>query len=288
MKSSQEKLYKTLIHELFHTLGFSKAHFDYFKKCFINNNTIECHPLNLVEIQEVNSVVRMVTPAVLREAQNHFGCYSETKFGAPLDGRYMDYTSHWDGRLMYGSIMAPKIGLPHLTLIDRMTLAVFEDSGWYKVNYNKADTFLWGRHTGCSTKSDFCLQNKDYICKNNSRGCHYLHKDKGLCEVDSTTRCGIYQTELGNDCVTLPVAGHEEEIYGNSSACFVSNLTKNTLDNLMTDGRCYLYKCSNSRNLEVKVQGAEWMDCPFNQWINQTSQHRTENMKTCNEQHIPH
>ena len=36
----------------------------------------------------------------------------------------------------------------------------------------------------------------------------------------------------------------------------------------MTDGRCYLYKCSKSRNLEVKVQGAEWMDCPFNQWIN--------------------
>ena len=23
----------------------------------------------------------------------------------------MDYTSHWDSRLMYGSIMAPKIGL---------------------------------------------------------------------------------------------------------------------------------------------------------------------------------
>ena len=26
-----------------------------------------------------------------------------------------------------------------------MTLAVFEDSGWYKVNYNNADTYLWGR-----------------------------------------------------------------------------------------------------------------------------------------------
>ena len=54
--------------------------------CF-SDNAIECHPLNLVKVQEVNSVVRMVTPAVLREAQNHFGCYSETKFGAPLDGR---------------------------------------------------------------------------------------------------------------------------------------------------------------------------------------------------------
>ena len=35
-----------------------------------------------------------------------------------------------------------------------------------------------------------------------SRGCHYLHKDKGWCEIDNTTRCGIYQTELGV-CIIL-------------------------------------------------------------------------------------
>jgi len=34
---------------------------------------------------------------------------------------------------------------PHLTLIDNITLAVFEDSGWYRVNYDYADNFQWGR-----------------------------------------------------------------------------------------------------------------------------------------------
>lgn len=26
-----------------------------------------------------------------------------------------------------------------------MTLAVFEDSGWYTVDYSKAEDFLWGK-----------------------------------------------------------------------------------------------------------------------------------------------
>jgi len=34
---------------------------------------------------------------------------------------------------------------PHLTFIDEITLSLFEDSGWYKVNYNYADKFLWGK-----------------------------------------------------------------------------------------------------------------------------------------------
>jgi len=34
---------------------------------------------------------------------------------------------------------------PHLMLIDNITLAVFEDSGWYRVNYAYADNFIWGR-----------------------------------------------------------------------------------------------------------------------------------------------
>jgi hypothetical protein len=35
-----------------------------------------------------------------------------------------------------------------------------------------------------------------------SRGCHYLHKDKGWCEIDDNVMCGIYQTELGV-CIIL-------------------------------------------------------------------------------------
>jgi len=33
-------------------------------------------------------------------------------------------------------------------LIDNITLSVFEDSGWYRVNYAVADNFIWGQGSG--------------------------------------------------------------------------------------------------------------------------------------------
>ena len=34
---------------------------------------------------------------------------------------------------------------PHQSVIDPITLALFEDSGWYQVNYFYADLFVWGK-----------------------------------------------------------------------------------------------------------------------------------------------
>ena len=34
---------------------------------------------------------------------------------------------------------------PHLTILDKFTLALFEDTGWYKVNYNFAEPYNWGK-----------------------------------------------------------------------------------------------------------------------------------------------
>ena len=41
-----------------------------------------------------------------------------------------------------------------LVISIEITLALFEDSGWYKVYYETANIFLWGKDVGC----DFFLQ----------------------------------------------------------------------------------------------------------------------------------
>ena len=35
------------------------------------------------------------------------------------------------------------------SLITKMTLALFEDSGWYKPNYTLAEDMWWGKNRGC-------------------------------------------------------------------------------------------------------------------------------------------
>ncbi|KAK6047883.1 hypothetical protein COOONC_14612 [Cooperia oncophora] len=41
--------------------------------------------------------------------------------------------------------------------LSRLTLSLFEDSGWYKVNYDKAEDMTWGRNLGCTFAQKSCL-----------------------------------------------------------------------------------------------------------------------------------
>nr|CDJ95403.1 Peptidase M8 domain containing protein [Haemonchus contortus] len=41
--------------------------------------------------------------------------------------------------------------------LSRVTLALFEDSGWYKVDYDKAEDMEWGKNLGCTFATKSCL-----------------------------------------------------------------------------------------------------------------------------------
>lgn len=52
-------------------------------------------------------------------------------------------------------------------IISRITLALMEDTGWYKANYSMAGQMSWGRNLGC----DFVMKScKDWINMKSSKG----------------------------------------------------------------------------------------------------------------------
>jgi hypothetical protein len=52
---------------------------------------------------------------------------------------------------MTGSISSNPIKSP-------LSLAVFEDTGWYKINYDGAQVLDWGNGLGCSFAEERCSQ----------------------------------------------------------------------------------------------------------------------------------
>jgi hypothetical protein len=44
--------------------------------------------------------------------------------------------------------------------VSNLTLALLEDSGWYKVDYSKSENMLWGRNRGCEFLEDKCIVKK--------------------------------------------------------------------------------------------------------------------------------
>ncbi|XP_060077104.1 ciliated left-right organizer metallopeptidase-like [Ylistrum balloti] len=259
---TQEKVYMSVVHELFHVLGFSKGLFGKFRDCSRSVGG-ECPRYMSRVVRQIYGITRLVTSTVIQHAQNHFGCLTEERFGGPLHVENGVITSHWSPKLMYGSIMAPKLGMAHQTVIDPLTLAFFEDTGWYKVDYDQAGLYLWGKDTGCKFGSRESCQKSNFFCKTtNHKSCHYLHKDKGQCQMVDRY-CGLVDTEPGDQC--SGESKHSKtsslEVFGPSSLCFMSNLTLLEGDVAPLKGMCFQHRCDINRTLEVKIDSSDWVTC---------------------------
>ncbi|XP_021362088.1 leishmanolysin homolog isoform X2 [Mizuhopecten yessoensis] len=272
---TQEKVYMSVVHELFHALGFSKGLFDKFRDC---SHSVEgnCPRRMSRVVREIYGVTRLVTSSVIRHAQEHFGCLTEERFGGPLHVENGVVSSHWSQKLMYGSIMAPKLGMAHQTVVDPLTLAFFEDTGWYKVDYDQAGQYLWGKDTGCKFGfHESCQRDSRFFCKTgNGKSCHYLHKDKGHCKTVDRY-CGMVESDQGDQCF-LPITNTKVsglEKYSQSSLCFMSNLTMSGNDFAPLEGMCLQHRCDVKQTLEVKVESSAWIVCPYGHTINVPGYH---------------
>ncbi|XP_005110511.2 leishmanolysin-like peptidase 2 [Aplysia californica] len=260
-KFDEELLYKTSLHELFHALGFSNKLFGKFRNCDEVGNCTSWPKVFVL----VDGIKRLGTDAVVREMQRHFNCTSEPDFGGPLEdvnGRVM---SHWDPLLMHSSVMTSKEQKPYLMLIDPISLAVFEDSGWYKVDYSQADHFMWGKGKGCSFGAKGVCEDQEGFCRQNITGCHHLHLTKARCNANlSSTECGVFAADQ-RPCFRESIPSSEEEIFSSSSRCFVSTLspllsTSSSTGSLSTSGKCYERRCDGDKYF-VRVSNSDWHLC---------------------------
>lgn len=81
-------------------------------------------------------------------AKEHFGCESITGLGLEMSGGPMSAGAHWETVLMGNDIETSMVN--NYMAVSNMTLALFEDSGWYKPDYSKAEDLWWGKNGGCA------------------------------------------------------------------------------------------------------------------------------------------
>jgi len=123
-------------------------------------------------LRQPSCVMRVTTPAVRREARAFFAC--DTLEGMELEnqdtGSCGIVASHWEQRVFNGELLAPYGNAMTPRYISRVTLALFEDSGWYRPNYTMAGQFQlvgdpmpliqglhWGYGQGCGFALEKCV-----------------------------------------------------------------------------------------------------------------------------------
>jgi len=100
----------------------------------------------------------IVTPTVRQVTQNHFNCQRLT--GARLENQPTNtldcFGSHWDERLFYTETLSAFYS-PEANYFSPLTLALLEDSGWYKANYSMSVISPFGHGAGCDFVDKDCV-----------------------------------------------------------------------------------------------------------------------------------
>lgn len=157
-------------------------------------NTILYDELNSNKIKYIKS------PKVLEKAKKHFGC--DSILGVPLEyhGGVGTIGAHWSKKIMNTDYM---IGDSYAeNLISEITLALFEDSGWYQPDYEASNLFLWGQGKGCNFFNGRCVEEKSTRIISNFMPEFCASDNKAVCSMHNIFRgvCAIkkYRSPLPN------------------------------------------------------------------------------------------
>ena len=214
------------------------------------------------KIKDDETISIINSPKVLEKARLHFNC--QNLEGVPLEnqGGSGSAGSHWEARYMLGDYMVSSNYFENT--ISDITLALFEDSGWYKVNYYTGGLFRFGKDEGCDFfekkciedeeslfPNEFCTKKKEPKCTNGHLGmgeCYIIEYEDNVIPpknqyFDNEYLGGIFNTEycpvadlyfhgnnisyFENSCKfgdSLNIFSHYGEVIGNHSICFESSL----------------------------------------------------------------
>jgi len=239
------------IHEIAHVLGMNSDLLPFFMdpttgdpyKSDISSQTpemVECVDGSIREVLKPSEKVmqqgktsggatyfEIVTPTVATVTRNQFDC--QTLSGARLENQPTSFDcfgSHWDERLFLNEAMSAIYD--DNSAFSSVTLALLEDSGWYRGNYSMTVKSTFGHGAGCDFVNEDCIVNggdlpshsKGFFCNSVSSysqspeyQCTPTHSSIGYCDLFD-----IYKERIGssnlppsdfryfNDTMITPIA----------------------------------------------------------------------------------
>ena len=148
---SKEYFQSIIIHEFTHILGFLQFYFqEYFHIIFIK---VDEYGLTRYYIN---------SEKVLKVAKKYFNCSDIDGVELEESGGSGTVGSHWEARILLGEYMNGVI-YPEEQVISEFTLALLEDTGYYKANYYTGGLMRFGKGKGCNFIKKRCVDSNHEI-----------------------------------------------------------------------------------------------------------------------------
>ena len=183
-------LTQLFMHELGHIFVFSPT---LFKEEYLIKRTILGRERLLIS-----------SPKVVAAARRHFNCATLEGVELEDNGGDLSVHCHWESRIMDGDIMVSLGDRVDFT-ISEITLALFEDSGWYETKNYTGGLFRAGKGRGCSfltldCKSSNSVFNNDFVYNAGakSRSCSPSRTGWGVHKIENNYADGCRVVSKNN------------------------------------------------------------------------------------------
>eukprot|EP00758_Cryptobia_borreli_P016969 Tbor_TRINITY_DN6150_c2_g2::TRINITY_DN6150_c2_g2_i1::g.22494::m.22494/K01404/GP63; leishmanolysin len=272
----QRKIVRIAVHEILHALGFN---YNSWKNHFLSGNPIAS------ETRRGKIVTYFKSKLTVEKTRAHFNCQNAK--GPEISQK----SHHWDTRNHRDDIMTTTYNSG--MYLSHITLATFEDSGHYKVDWSKAETPKWLYKAGCGLMYATCNTTAGglgtYFC-NEGDGCEFNHLSMGQCDIMNYTSlptwaqyfrgeprkgggsvaldyCPVIRESSNRRCNLRTNSAPNTSIipmyYGDDGRCFWTNGVSKKGSNIKSTQRanCIQTRCVNNI-VQFKMPDNElWISC---------------------------
>jgi hypothetical protein len=180
--------------------------------------------------------------------------------------------SHWSYKAAYNEYMTAGVLISNPT-ISFLTLALLEETGWYKTIFKGYGQFInWGYKKGCAMIESSNCNSDEYCTSEGTMACDYDATSLGYCKNETLTACLFVKFYVNYICtdpnfltknLNANLTRTTGENGGQYSRCFSSTLVTTGAPTTKYAFRCYKTMCSISgRTLTIQV-GTTYALCLF-------------------------
>eukprot|EP01017_Pseudomicrothorax_dubius_P008850 TRINITY_DN12930_c0_g1_i1.p1 TRINITY_DN12930_c0_g1~~TRINITY_DN12930_c0_g1_i1.p1 ORF type:complete len:635 (+),score=159.38 TRINITY_DN12930_c0_g1_i1:133-2037(+) len=175
----------TAVHELLHILVMSPE----LMKTMVDS-TGKAYGEDAVKTMNIRGVDTTVVtiPKVVTWVRDYFGCQSLPGAELENEGGSGSKGSHWETRVFLGELMTAQG--TDLSVFSGITFALMDGSGWFAVDYSKAEPYNWAKGQGCDYINKNCVASgkagyEGWCTTYGSNGCTWNSISKGTCATES-------------------------------------------------------------------------------------------------------